>query len=448
MKKRIMIYRCLVLVAALVPMMLSASKPSLTFKGGDQAAIGIYIAPIGKEPIVADNASRLLVPASTTKCVTAAACVLGLPSDFRFETSVWMAGTVDNGKLCGNLVIDGCGDPTLESSHFQSSPGFVSEIYDALNRHGVSGVSGSLVIDTDGYPAMGYSGSWMVEDIGCDYGAGLYGFNYRDNTVRLTVAADGSVSCPVSGIDAIDMLSVCRNDVNSYPVPELGALLLYGSRPKSGVTVSATVANPSPYLAFATELETVCQFDNEEVTNGSDRTLLTVHRSPSRDEILRSMMVRSDNLYAEGMLRALVSDSSGIKSASRAIEVERRLFAGAGIDMSGQKVVDGSGLARNTLLSPLFMGGLLSRMSDREEYVSLFPKVGREGTVKRLLNGTKLDGRLALKSGSMGGVLCYAGYKTNSDGRPTHVVVIMVNNFLCKPVEIRKAVERYLLEIF
>lgn len=444
-----MIYRYIVLLTVLLPSLMSAATPVLDFCGSDQASVGVFIAPVGREPIVSYNSSRLMVPASTTKCVTAAAAILGLPSDFRFETCVYMSGPVDAGKLSGNLVIAADGDPTLQSSHFPSSPGLVSEIYAALDRRGVSGISGSLVIDDGGFPAVAYSGSWMVEDIGCDYGAGLYGFNYRDNKMSLRIGADGDVNSTIPGIEVIDMLATGRKDISSYPVPELGAVILYGSRPSSGVTTTVTVSNPCPSVAFASEFETVCHFDNEEVsTDAGIRELLLTYRSPTRDEILRSMMVRSDNLFAEGMLRALVNDSSGLKSASRAIEAERRVFKDAGIDMSGQKIIDGSGLARNTLLSPRFMGDMLSRMSVRDDYVALFPKVGGEGTVKRLLKGTRLDGMLALKSGSMGGVLCYAGYKINSKGEPTHVVVIMVNNFLCKPAEIRKAIEHYLLEIF
>ena len=66
----------------------------------------------------------------------------------------------------------------------------------------------------------------------------------------------------------------------------------------------------------------------------------------------------------------------------------------------------------------------------------------------RLLADTRLKGALALKSGSMSGVLCYAGYKIDTSGNPTHVVVIMVNGFTCKVAEVRKAIASYLLTIF
>lgn len=440
--------RYIFIVLAVLPLWLSAQMAPLSFEGREQATVGVYVAPIGGKPVVASGASRLLVPASTTKCITAAACVLGLPEDFRFETRVYATGRIHAGKVEGDIVIVGAGDPTLESGHFPDNCGFVSDFYAALQRHGASGVTGSLVLDSSGFPAMGYGAGWMVEDIGCDYGAGLYAINYRDNKMSVVVDATGSAR-PSAPVEVIDMLGVGKRDVSSYPMPEIGALMLYGSRPASGVSVSAVVSNPAPWQTLAAEIETVCRFDNEPADGDTrEMELLMAHHSPRRDEILRSLMRRSDNLYAEGMLRALLPDSCSMRTASRAVAVERRLLASAGIDASGQKILDGSGLSRNALVTPEFMGRMLDVMSRYDAYPALFPTAGREGTVKRLLKGTRLEGRLALKSGSMGGVLCYAGYKLGGDGRPTHVVVIMVNNFLCKPSEIRKAVEHYLLKIF
>lgn len=55
---------------------------------------------------------------------------------------------------------------------------------------------------------------------------------------------------------------------------------------------------------------------------------------------------------------------------------------------------------------------------------------------------------MALKSGSMNGVLCYAGYKLDASRRPTHVVVIMVNGFNCRAADVRVAIRKYLLTLF
>ena len=115
------------------------------------------------------------------------------------------------------------------------------------------------------------------------------------------------------------------------------------------------------------------------------------------------------------------------------------------------KIADGSGLAVTNRLSPAFLARMLTVMGKGKNagvYKKLFPIVGKEGTVRSLLAKTRLTGRLALKSGSMSGVLCYAGYKLDSGGRPTHAVVIMVNGFTCRGAEVRRAISNYLLSVF
>ena len=42
--------------------------------------------------------------------------------------------------------------------------------------------------------------------------------------------------------------------------------------------------------------------------------------------------------------------------------------------------------------------------------------------------GSRLEGYVALKTGSMNGIQSYAGYKINEGYAPTHVVVVMMNN--------------------
>ncbi len=53
-----------------------------------------------------------------------------------------------------------------------------------------------------------------------------------------------------------------------------------------------------------------------------------------------------------------------------------------------------------------------------------------------------------MKTGSMKGIQCYAGYKLDDDFAPTHVVVIIVNSFTCDRAHLRSQVERMLLDIF
>ena len=82
------------------------------------------------------------------------------------------------------------------------------------------------------------------------------------------------------------------------------------------------------------------------------------------------------------------------------------------------------------------------------DYSSLFPRAGYDGTMRNFLAGTPLEGRVAMKTGSMKGVQSYAGYLFDEDGNPTHILVFMINNFRCSRAALKNDIQRLLLEKF
>ena len=71
-----------------------------------------------------------------------------------------------------------------------------------------------------------------------------------------------------------------------------------------------------------------------------------------------------------------------------------------------------------------------------------------DGTMKNFMAKTPLKGKLALKTGSVNAVQCYAGYLLDENESPSHVVVVMVNGFYCPRAKVRDAISKYLLEQF
>lgn len=162
---------------------------------------------------------------------------------------------------------------------------------------------------------------------------------------------------------------------------------------------------------------------------------------------MRSLMVRSDNMFAEGMLRAIAPG----KTRKRAIEREKEIWASRGISPRYTIIRDGSGLTRANRLSARFIGDVLEWMAESPRaatFTSFFPRAGRDGTLRSFLDKSPLEGQLALKTGSVSSVQCYAGYKIDNNACPTHVVVVMVNGFFCPRAQVRRGTERLMMKLF
>lgn len=430
----------------------AGAQARLGFSTEGAASVGIYVKDLATGRVVAQNdAQRSVVPASVMKSVTAAAALTALGDSFQFVTPVYLYGRQSarsDAEWNGNLVIEACADPTIDSELFDGRPSLATEIVRGLSRLGISSISGRIVI-SQSLQDPGYGPEWELGDVAWEYGAGLFGFNYSDN--KCSVWPQSGRTRPhqpgmaVTVIDSDNGTEYLRGITSD-------SLVIYCRRPKDASAWRTTASMPDPAAAFEYELGealagagiTVRGLD---IDDESERLLVCNHHSPEIFDMLRQMMVESHNLFAEGMLRALAPD----QGRKQALEREKDVLATIGVSSACVKICDGSGLARADKLSAKFVSDVLEGMAKgryASQYAALFPKAGEEGTVRSLMGKTSLKGRLALKSGSMGAVQCYAGYKLDANDRPTHTVVILVNNFYCSRGELRGSIENFLLKTF
>lgn len=460
--KRLLLVHIIVLLLSVLKIW---AQPFI-FPGSDGAFVGVHIENISTGKVIASyNKNRLFIPASITKCVTAATAIAKLKSKGPlFSTSVYCMGDVSNGVLNGSLVIVGGGDPTLGSRHFQSQPSFVAGLVSAVKECGIDSITGTVIIDAGVYEPVGESPYWLLEDIPWEYGAGLYGVNYKDNSFLMSVKSEPEVTFSIVDNPYFEVFNGIQRSSRATGVVAMRGIRsseLYLSGSISGTSYSSRYSVPFPSDLLQTDVLNALNKSgigvggSEDISVQHDDKLTEIfkYNSPSRDEILRTLMYKSNNLYAEGVLRAIALPSEikafGGNGISRedAISLEKDYLMSLGLDVSAVRINDGCGLAINNRISPAFMSKMLKAV-ESAEYVSCFPKAGKDGTVKGLLAKTPLAGKLALKSGSMTGVLCYAGYKLNTKGKPTHTVVIMVNGFTCKTAQVRAAIAKYLLSVF
>lgn len=419
----------------------------LGIDGEESTSVGIYVKDLATGKVVIDHNSQMaLTPASVMKALTTATVLSVSGTDACFTTPVSLSGEREGNTWKGNIVVRGVADPTLESENFKSRLGFCDSIAARLRRMGIDRVDGDIVVEqtlADAGPIL----QWEIEDVAWPYGAGLFGFNWRDNTVAVTPAT-GEVVPEAPGLE------MCVEKAKSNDLVRginSGRLMVYSRDPADRRwTVNTTV--PDPAAVFRAQLRRTLEREgieigDEAMTGVIGSTPLYTHRSATYGDIMRSLMVRSDNLFAEGMLRTLAPDS-GRKAA---INRERELWATRGVNTRYTIINDGSGLTRANRLSAHFIGDILEWMARSPmsaTYTSFFPRAGKDGTMRGFLAKSKLKGLIALKTGSVSSVQCYAGYKLDVKGKPTHVVVILVNGFFCPRREVREACENLLTKTF
>lgn len=342
------------------------------------------------------NSDKPLIPASIMKCVTVATLLDKMGVDECFETPVYITGEVSDGLLNGNILIVGSGDPSLNSRYEPVSADIVGEIAKALKSEGINKINGKVIIDESVFSGPAVPSSWVSGDLSQSYGTGSHGFNFEDN-------ASGSRS----------------------------------------------VSNPA--AVFESRLKGRLRGEGIEITGDEipdrDKRLLLNHRSGTIDEIMRSCMMRSDNQYAEGLLRTYAVRNGEPGSTSVAANMVKKYWSKNGAPMSGITLIDGSGLSRQNRVTAKFMANVLSKKSEDAYYASFFPLAGQEGTLRNFMTDTPLEGYIAMKTGSMKGIQCYAGYKLDDDYVPTHVIVVIMNEMKSR-ASAREAVKNMLLDIF
>lgn len=186
-------------------------------------------------------------------------------------------------------------------------------------------------------------------------------------------------------------------------------------------------------------------------------TTITTTLSPRLSEIIRETLRVSNNLYAETLLRALRPGGS----TDDALKSEMSIIENMGVSTSRVRIEDGSGLSRKNSVSPGFLVSYLTAMSRQSCFGTYLRIFNNPGPDEHIFSTSALGirRRIRLKSGSMGGVLCYCGYilpqsnaisptgtsKETSTGE-TIAFSIMINDSILSTTRLRNYIESVLSE--
>ena len=152
-------------------------------------------------------------------------------------------------------------------------------------------------------------------------------------------------------------------------------------------------------------------------------------RAHSIDQILSRMMKESDNLYAESMYYHLAAAYGKPARAAGAKVLEQALMRRMGLDPSNYRLADGSGLSLyNYVTAELEVAFLRYAYENSTIYNHLSPSLplaSYDGTLAKRLNGTRAQGNVRAKTGTLSCVSSLAGYAKASNG---HILAFCIIN--------------------
>lgn len=419
------------------------------------------------------NADHFFVPASNTKLFSTSLALTRLGPDFTFQTRVLAAAAPGpDGMIDGDLTLAGGGDPNLSGRAIPykrdavtGDPlGALADLAAQVAAAGVTRVNGDIVGDDRWYIWEPFGSGWGIGDPVYDYGAPVSALTVNDNAFTLHIrpgAAEGDQAVleldpPVEfyTIDnRIRTTAGAERHLHYSRAPGGMTLELWGTigLQNQGQDFGLGIDDPARYAAIAFRQLLQARgitvtgnavsrhsfpYEAPDIKQGAPfdpppGVILAKRVSAPLIEDLRITAKVSQNLHAELDLRAVGKARRNIGSVEAGLEELKAFLTEIGIPSSGYNLNDGSGLARLNLVSPSTIVQLLRFMYNspqRENFLSILPIGGSDGTLDSRFTEPVLAGRIHAKTGSLSHVSALSGYAQRKKG-DWIAFSILVNNY-------------------
>mgnify|MGYP004658958227 FL=1 len=161
----------------------------------------------------------------------------------------------------------------------------------------------------------------------------------------------------------------------------------------------------------------------------------------SLNDAINAILKNSNNFVAETVFKIaggkFVNNTGSLANSQKMLN---KYFEKLGLNYEDIKIVDGSGVSKNNLMTTDFMTSFLASKEVADTIQTALPTAG-EGTLKNRMLYFKDN--LRAKTGTLSDVSAIAGYITSRSGK-TYVFDIMINDQKSKSSE-KKSLEEYIL---
>jgi D-alanyl-D-alanine carboxypeptidase/D-alanyl-D-alanine-endopeptidase (penicillin-binding protein 4) len=419
------------------------AAPALSGKGG---------------ALLSYRAAMPMNPASVMKLVTTYAGLELLGPSFTWNTPVYVDGTISNGVLQGNLIIQGKGDPKL----------VLERIWLLLRRVqglGIKAITGDIVLDHsafattvqnaadfDGEPLRPYNAApdalllnykSVVMTFLPNPGSGSASVNFEPPLANVQMQASVPLTAGAGArqADCGDYRSTLAADFNDpYRIS------FKGSYPAScGEKVWATAyADPVSYADRAVLgmwQEMGGKLGGRVRDGKAPATLKPAFEavSPTLAEVIRDINKYSNNVMAQQLFLTLSLNQNTLLTAQRngttpvpaSTDASREIVRTWWRERFGEQdmpVLDnGSGLSRQSRVTPQGLARMLQTAyisGSMPELMASLPVIGVDGTLRRSRSRIS-QGWAHLKTGTLRDATAMAGYVHTPSGRRLVVVGII-----------------------
>jgi len=383
-------------------------------------------------------------PGSTIKLLTTLVALDVLGPTYAWQTDIFALGPVNDGRLEGDLLIRGGGDPFLVTER-------VWQLLRRIRQAGIRDIGGDLLIDDsyfavdnhdpaafDRQPLRAYNVA--PNALLMNFKVVRYWFepNREANSVRVSLdpwlanlAVDNRLTL-VSG--------VCRGYQRGITISFDDAIdkMTFSGKFPSGCKRYAMDRTALEHNEFAYGLFTALWRESGGIFEGGWKNatapenvepLVQFGSLPLADVITR-INKYSNNVMARQLLYTLSAEVLGVPGT----EAGGRRVVGdwlqqRGLEFSELAFDNGAGLSREARMTAADFAAMLRfawQQTYMPEYVASMSLAGLDGTLTNRLDNRLLEGSAHLKTGSLDHVSAIAGYLQSRSGR--RFVVVMLQN--------------------
>ena len=407
----------------------------------NKAGISISIKEVGSGKVIYEqNSQKPTMPASTLKILTLAASVDTLGKDYKFSTKLYK-------NTNNELFLKLGADPFLTSSD-------LNRIFESAVKNKKILSPKFIYVDDYVFDSTEWGEGWQWDDDLNPLMPKFSSYNIDKNLLNIAIAPTNinapaniftSKFYPITFMNLVttgneNNISISRNNSISPDIITIEGTV------KKQETEFIPINHPKRYFILriedairAAKMDYYGKFAQKKVP--STNVYLVAQADHDLQTAISAILKNSNNFVAETVFKLAggkyVNNTGSLANSQKMLN---NYFDKLSLNHENIKIVDGSGVSKNNLMTTDFMTEFLSKQEVIDTLKPELPTSG-EGTLKNRMLYFKDN--LRAKTGTLSDVSAIAGYITSRTGR-TYAFDIMINDPKSKSND-KKSLEEYVL---